>query len=79
MTASHLDTQYFSYRAAKVITEVFAPVPSGLVVVAFVAVWLIEAYLASASKNVIAAAVFIALILVSITLTLARERAGRAR
>ncbi|HEY7781970.1 MAG TPA: hypothetical protein VIC85_17395 [Ktedonobacterales bacterium] len=50
-----------------------------IVVVAFVAVWLIEAYLASASKNVIAAAVFIALILVSITLTLARERAGRAR
>ena len=37
MTASHLDTQYFSYRAAKVITEVFAPVPSGLVVVAFIA------------------------------------------
>jgi hypothetical protein len=50
-----------------------------IVVVAFVAVWLIEAYLASASKNVIAAAVFIALILVSITLTLARERSGRAR
>jgi membrane-associated phospholipid phosphatase len=37
MTASHLDTQHFSYRAAKLITEVFAPVPSGLVVVAFVA------------------------------------------
>ena len=37
MTASHLDNQYFSYRAAKLITEVFAPVPSGLVVVAFVA------------------------------------------
>ena len=37
MTASHLTTRHFSYRAAKVITEVFAPVPSGLVVVAFIA------------------------------------------
>ncbi len=37
MTASHLRTRHFSYRVAKVITEVFAPVPSGLVVVAFIA------------------------------------------
>jgi membrane-associated phospholipid phosphatase len=37
MTASRLGTQHFSYRAAKVITEVFAPVPSGLAVVAFIA------------------------------------------
>jgi len=37
MTASHLSTRQFSYRAAKIITEVFAPVPSGLVVVAFIA------------------------------------------
>jgi len=37
MTASHLSTRHFSYRAAKIITEVFAPVPSGLVVVAFIA------------------------------------------
>jgi membrane-associated phospholipid phosphatase len=37
MTASHLSARHFSYRAAKVITEVFAPVPSSLVVVAFIA------------------------------------------
>ncbi len=37
MTASHLSTRQFSYRAAKIITEIFAPVPSGLVVVAFIA------------------------------------------
>lgn len=37
MTASHLSARLFSYRAAKIITEVFAPVPSGLVVVAFIA------------------------------------------
>jgi membrane-associated phospholipid phosphatase len=37
MTASDLSTRHISYRAAKVITEVFAPVPSGLAVIAFIA------------------------------------------
>jgi hypothetical protein len=50
-----------------------------IVAVAFIAAKILDVFVPGASANVIAAVVFIVLILASITATLARERAGRVR
>lgn len=49
------------------------------VVAAFVAAKLVEVFVPGGGKTIIMAVVFLVLIIASITLTLARERAGRVR
>jgi hypothetical protein len=55
------------------------PIILSMVVIAFVAAFVLARALAASSRQLVTGLVFVALILLGLALTLARERAGRER